>query len=38
MTEAIFKVVRHLAANARVEISAGATIFEDRYSIRQVDH
>jgi glucose-6-phosphate isomerase len=33
-TEAIFKVARHLAANARLEISAGATIFEDRYSIR----
>ncbi len=32
--EVIFKVVRHLAANARLEISAGTTVFEDRYSTR----
>lgn len=29
--EVIFKVVRHLAANGRVEVQRGATIFEDRY-------
>jgi glucose-6-phosphate isomerase len=30
--ETIFKVLRHLAANGRVEVASGATIFDDRYS------
>lgn len=31
--ETIFKVLRHLAANGRVKISAGSNIFEDRYGL-----
>jgi glucose-6-phosphate isomerase len=31
--ETIFKILRHLAANNRVAVSAGKTIFEDLYSI-----
>ena len=29
--ETVFKVLRHLAANNRVNVQAGATVFEDRY-------
>jgi glucose-6-phosphate isomerase len=29
--ETVFKLVRHLAANERMEIQRGASIFEDRY-------
>jgi glucose-6-phosphate isomerase len=31
--ETIFKILRHLAANNRVAVSAGKTIFDDLYSI-----
>lgn len=31
--ETVFKVLRHLAANDRLKLSKGATIFEDRYSV-----
>jgi glucose-6-phosphate isomerase len=34
-TETIFKVLRHLAANGRVTVNAGGSIFEDTYSIRR---
>jgi glucose-6-phosphate isomerase len=30
--ETIFKVLRHLAANGRIEIQPGGGIFNDRYS------
>ena len=30
--ETIFKVLRHLAANRRLEVSKGASIFDDRYA------
>jgi len=30
--ETIFKIARHLAANSRVRVTRGATIFEDQYS------
>ena len=32
--ETIFKIMRHLAANERMEVQGGSTLFEDRYSIR----
>jgi glucose-6-phosphate isomerase len=31
--ETIFKIVRHLAANGRLGVKPGATIFEDHYSV-----
>jgi glucose-6-phosphate isomerase len=33
-SEAIFTILRHLAANDRVLVASGVNIFEDRYSIR----
>lgn len=33
--ETIFKIVRHLAANGRVQLSKGDTLFEDRYAYSQ---
>jgi glucose-6-phosphate isomerase len=32
-TETVFTVLRHLAANGRVKVTAGETIFDDRYGI-----
>jgi glucose-6-phosphate isomerase len=32
-TETIFKVARHLAANGRLAVQSGASIFDDRYSV-----
>lgn len=32
--ETIFKVARHLVANGRLMVQPGATIFDDRYSVR----
>jgi hypothetical protein len=31
-TETLFKVARHLVANGRLAVEAGATVFDDRYS------
>jgi glucose-6-phosphate isomerase len=33
-TETIFKIARHLAANGRLEVERGSSVFEDRYSTR----
>jgi glucose-6-phosphate isomerase len=32
-TETIFKVARHLAANGRLSVQPGATVFDDRYAV-----
>jgi hypothetical protein len=32
-TETLFKVLRHLAANGRVKVHPGATLFDDQYSV-----
>lgn len=31
--ETVFKILRHLAANSRVKVTAGASLFEDRYAV-----
>ena len=31
--ETVFKILRHLSANARVELVAGGNVFQDRYSL-----
>jgi Mn-dependent DtxR family transcriptional regulator len=30
--ETVFKILRHLAANGRVNVTRGASIFEDTYA------
>jgi glucose-6-phosphate isomerase len=32
-SEIVFKILRHLAANGRVNVARGASIFEDRYAL-----
>lgn len=32
-TETVFKILRHLAANGRVTVTAGESLFEDRYAL-----
>lgn len=31
--ETVFKILRHLAANGRVKVTAGVSLFEDRYAV-----